>query len=154
MAFSLCSGGITVAQQQFELKRPFHPRLEATPEEIEELRKDEKAVSQARSAADGVLGLERTTSYQEYFVSLPAAEFPPSHDDKWPYWTGLCSNLRGYLHTTSRAYAITRDDKYKKWCLTLMRALAAWEQWTDPDYGALAHARHVPGVRLPVRRSV
>ncbi len=136
MAFSLCSGGIAVAQQQFELKRPFHPRLETTPQEIEQLREDKQAVAEARSAADGVLRLERTTSYKEYYVSLPAAELPPTHDDKWPYWTGLCSNLGGYLHTTARAYAITRDEKYKNWCLTLMRALAAWKQWTDPDYGS------------------
>jgi len=133
---SLCCGVIVLAQEEFELKRPDHPRLETTPEGIERLRREERVVKEARRAADKVLKLEYTTAYRQYCVSVPQANFPPPHDDGWPYWSGLCGNLAQYLHTTARAYALTHDEKYFRWCRSLMLYLAAWQQWTDPDYGS------------------
>lgn len=133
LATAVC--GVTAMAAEFELLRPDHPRLELTADEIEALRSDEVAVQAARVQGDDIIARDRTTTYQDYYVSLPAAEFPPEHDDRWPYWTGLCGELRRCMEGTARAWVLTGDRRYLAWCRELMLAVAGWRQWTDPWYG-------------------
>lgn len=127
--------GVSAMADDPQLLRPEHPRLEMTPDELEELRADAAAVEAARALGDEIMARERTGVYRDYFVSLPAAEFPPEHTDAWPYWTGLCGELRRCLEGTARAWALTGERKYLAWCRDLMLAIARWPQWTDPWYG-------------------
>jgi len=129
-------GGVSaLAQDGVQLLREGRPRLEMSAEELAQARADEAQVARARSAADDVLGRTRTSSYRDCFASLPDAAPPPPHQDDWPYWTGVCGELRRYLADTSYAWALTGDRKYLSWCRTLMIAISRWPQWTDPDYG-------------------
>jgi len=127
---------VSAMADEFELLRPEHPRLEYTRAELEDLRADPREVQIARDQGDALLELERTSAYQDYYVSLPAPESPPEHDDGWPYWTGLCGELRRYVERAARSYALTGDRRYLAWCRELMLAVAGWRQWTDPWYGA------------------
>ncbi len=133
LAVLICSG--TVCAADYDLLREGHPRLEMTPAEIEDLRADEDAVENARRAADDFIKRGRTTTYEEYFVTLPEPEFPPEHDDRWPYWTGMAGELRSAMASAARAYVLTDNRKYLGWCRKLMLAVADWRQWTDPWYG-------------------
>lgn len=130
-----CICGVSAMAEQYTLQRQGHPRLEMTAEEIEELRGDPRAVKSAETQAEELMALTRTHSYEEYYVSLPSPEFPPEHDDGWPYWTGLCGELRGYMEQMARAWVLTRNRTYLGWTRDLMLAVAGWRQWTDPWYG-------------------
>ena len=128
----LCNCGVS---GQFELRRPFHPRLKMTPEELKAARADEKTVDAARTLGESTLRLDKTGSYKEYWIPLPEAPFPKSHNgDTWPYWTGLCGSLRTYLSQLAYAYAVTRDRCFFDACHTAMMSICDWPQWTDPDY--------------------
>ncbi len=127
--------GVSAMADDFELLRPEHPRLELTSEQIAKLRADPDAVAAARALGDDIIARTRTTIYQDYFVSLPKPDFPPEHDDGWPYWTGLCGELRRCMEGTARAWVLTGERKYLAWCRDLMLAVAGWRQWTDPWYG-------------------
>lgn len=131
---TLLCGGLTMAEE-FTLRTQGHPRLELTPAQIDELRGDQRAVERARKLADEYISRGRTQAYEEYYVSLPRPEFPPEHNDGWPYWTGLGGELRGAMEATSRAWVLTGNRKYIGWCRELMLAIAGWRQWTDPWYG-------------------
>lgn len=125
-----------VMADDFTLLREERPRLELTADEIEALRADSREVRRAAEAADTVLERQYTQTYQAYYVSLPAAEFPPEHDEDWPYWTGIAGELRRYMEITARAHALTGERKYLVWCRQLMLAVADWRQWTDPWFGS------------------
>ncbi len=127
--------GVNATADEFALQREGHPRLEMTPDDLARLRADASEVRSAQAAADAVLERERTETYRDYYVSLPQPEFPPEHDDGWPYWTGLCAELRSYMVTAARGYALTGDRRHLAWCRELMLTLAGWRQWTDPWYG-------------------
>ncbi len=127
--------GVSAMAQEYTLLREGHPRLSMTAEELRELRDDPTQVRSAASAADRVLAKDRTTAYEEYFVQLPSPQFPPEHDDGWPYWTQVAGELSADLQTVARGYALTGDRSYLAWCRELMVALATWRQWTDPWYG-------------------
>ena len=132
-----CSGGMSA---RFELKRPFHPRLKTTPDELKAARADEKQVEAARRLGAGALASDKTGSYKEYWIPLPEAPFPKSHKgDTWPYWTGLCGNLHTYLSQLGYAYAVTGEQRFFDACHTTMMSICDWPQWTDPDYGNGKH---------------
>ncbi len=132
LLLTLYSAGMAMT---FELKRPFHPRLTMTPEQLQAQRADEQAVEAAGRIGESALRLTRTTAYKDYFIPLPEAPFPKSHQgDSWPYWTGLCGNLHQYLEDLSYAYALTGDRRFYDACYTAMMSICDWPQWTDPDY--------------------
>ena len=131
---ALICGGRAMADD-FTLLRDGHPRLELTAAEIEQLRTDEREVQRATAAADAIMARGRTKSYEDYFVTLPKPEFPPEHDDGWPYWTGVGGEIRSAMETSARAWVLTGNRKYIGWCRELMLAIAGWRQWTDPWYG-------------------
>ena len=133
LAASVC--GRDAMAQDFTLLREGHPRLELTPQDLERLRADEAEVERARAAADDFIARGRTRVYEDYFVTLPQPEFPPAHDDGWPYWTGLAGEIRSAMEATARAWLLTGDREYLRWCRELMLAIAGWRQWTDPWYG-------------------
>ena len=68
---------------------------------------------------------------------LPAPTMPEPHpyNKQWPYWTGICSEIRGYLEATARGWAIGGNRKCFDAARSTMLAVADWAQWTDPDYG-------------------
>lgn len=134
-ALAALTCGVCAMADDYTLLRDGHPRLELTAEQVEELRSDERAVERARAAADAIIARGRTRSYEDYFVTLPEPEFPPEHDDGWPYWTGLAGELRSAMETAARAWVLTGNRKYIGWCRELMLAIAGWRQWTDPWYG-------------------
>ncbi len=133
-------GGLIVTQAsaaELKLLRPGHPRLDMDAAELAALRKDAAAVAAARAAGDGELATIRTGSYRDFFVELPSGTLPKPHPgDSWPYWTGICGQMRSYLETTARAYALSGDPKYLAASKQLALAVAAWPKWTDPDYGS------------------
>ncbi len=127
-----CSSGMSA---KFELKRPFHPRLKMTPEQLQAARTDDEQVEAARRLGAAALAWEKTGSYKEYWIPLPEAPFPKSHKgDTWPYWTGLCGSLNTYLSQLSYAYAMTGERRFFDACRTTMMSICEWPQWTDPDY--------------------
>ncbi|MGI5819131.1 MAG: DUF4962 domain-containing protein, partial [Armatimonadota bacterium] len=134
LAAVICMGSVTA--EDLTLHRDERPRLELNAEQIEQLRADQRAVRQARDAADAFIARGRTQVYEQYFVSLPRPEFPPAHDDGWPYWTGVAGELRSAMETTARAWLLTGNRRYLGWCRELMLAVADWWQWTDPWYGS------------------
>jgi hypothetical protein len=119
------------------LKRSDHPRLTMTPQELKKLQADPEAVRAANDAGEKMLAKTKTTSYTDCFAVLPAPTMPAPHpyNKKWPYWTGICSEIRGYLETTARGWAIGRHRKCFDVARSTMLAVAGWKQWTDPDYG-------------------
>jgi len=121
------------------LKRPGHPRLTMTPEELQKLKADPAAVKEANEAGEKALAKTKTTSYKDCFAVLPAPPAPDPHpyNKKWPYWTGICSEIRGYLEATARGWAIGGNRKCFDAARSTMLAVADWPQWTDPDYGEL-----------------
>ena len=127
--------GTNAVCEDFTLQRQGHPRLDMTREEIADLRADERAAEQVRDAADGFIERGRTQTYEDYYVEFPQPDFPPEHDDGWPYWTGLAGEVRSAMETTARAWVLTGNRKYIGWCRELMLAVAGWRQWTDPWYG-------------------
>ncbi|MGD9495823.1 MAG: heparinase II/III family protein [Armatimonadota bacterium] len=134
MATIVCGVG-AMPEELVALSAP-RPRLELRAGEIERLRADEGAVRAARAAGDAALAQTRTTVSRDYYVSLPAAEFPPRHTDRWPHWTGLAGELRRRMVDAARAYVLTGERRYLSWCRELMLAVASWPQWTDPCYGS------------------
>lgn len=125
----------TLSASDFELKRPFHPRLKHTPDELAALRANETEVERARREGEQELAREKTTAYEEYSIALPEAPFPPGHEgDSWPYWTGLTGNIRHYLERLSYAYALTGEQRFFDACYTAMMSVCDWPQWTDPHY--------------------
>ncbi len=135
IVYAAIACGVSAMADDFALLRPDHPRLELTAEQIDELRADPDAVAAARALGDDIIARTRTTVYEDYYVSLPKPDFPPEHDDGWPYWTGLGGELRRYMEGTARAWVLTGERKYIAWCRDLMLAVAGWRQWTDPWYG-------------------
>ncbi|MBD3291868.1 MAG: DUF4962 domain-containing protein [Armatimonadia bacterium] len=131
---ALTCGGNAMAED-FTLLTERRPRLGLSAAEIEALRADEREVEVIRDAADSIIERGRTKAYEDYYVTLPRPEFPPQHDDGWPYWTGLAGELRSAMEITARAWALTGDRRYIGWCRELMLAVAGWRQWTDPWYG-------------------
>ncbi len=124
------------ADRAFGLKRPFHPRLAMTPDELAAARANVGKVTEARQQGDALLRIDRTGAYKDYYVPLPEAPYPSPHTgDTWPYWTGLCGNVRSYLEGLSYAWALTGERKYYDAAYTTMMAVCEWPQWTDPDYG-------------------
>ncbi|MFO8079954.1 MAG: heparinase II/III family protein [Armatimonadota bacterium] len=135
LVITLISGGAALCAD-FTLHRDGHPRLELTGEQIEQLRADDRAVEQLRSAADAIITAGRTQTYEDYFVELPRPDFPPEHDGGWPYWTGLAGEIRSAMETTARAWVLTGNRKYIGWCRELILTVADWRQWTDPWHGS------------------
>ena len=119
------------------LKRSDHPRLTMTPEEIQKSKADPAEVKAANEAGEKALAKTKTTSYTDCFAVLPAPPMPAPHpyNKKWPYWTGICSEIRGYLEATARGWAIGGNRKCLDAARSTMLAVAGWAQWTDPDYG-------------------
>lgn len=120
----------------FVLKRPGHPRLTMSRDGLDSLRADAAAVKKASEAGRKMLAKTRTTSYKDCFAILPAPKFPDSHpyNPKWPYWTGIAREIRDYLETTAKAWAIARDRDCLEAARSTMLALTEWRQWTDPEY--------------------
>ncbi|MFP3902769.1 MAG: DUF4962 domain-containing protein [Armatimonadota bacterium] len=120
---------------EFELRRPFHPRLKTTPDELQTTRADDAEVERARSLGEAELAREKTGSYEDYWIPLPEAPFPESHaGDTWPYWTGLTGHVRRYLERLTYAYAVTGEQRFYDACYTALMSVCDWPQWTDPDY--------------------
>lgn len=121
------------------LKRPGHPRLTMTPDELRALKADPAAVKEANEAGEKALAKTKTTSYTDCFAVLPAPPMPAPHpyNKKWPYWTGICSEIRGYLEATARGWAVGGNRKCLDAARSTILAVADWPQWTDPDYGEL-----------------
>ncbi|OGD20265.1 MAG: hypothetical protein A2W03_04335 [Candidatus Aminicenantes bacterium RBG_16_63_16] len=119
------------------LKRAGHPRLTMTPGELQKLKADPAAVQAANEAGEKALAKTKTTSYTDCFAVLPAPTMPAPHpyNKKWPYWTGICSEIRGYLEATARGWAIGGNRKCFDAARSTMLAVVDWAQWTDPDYG-------------------
>jgi hypothetical protein len=119
------------------LKRSGHPRLTLTPGELQKLKVDPAAVKAANEAGEKALTKTKTTSYTDCLAMLPAPTMPEPHpyNKQWPYWTGICSEIRGYLEATARGWAIGGNRKCFEAARSTMLAVADWPQWTDPDYG-------------------
>ena len=131
LCFSVASGA------DLALKRTGHPRLTMTADELQKLKADPAAVKEANEAGEKALAKTKTTSYTDCFALLPAPTMPAPHpyNKKWPYWTGICSEIRGYLEATARGWAIGGNRKCLDAARSTMLAVAGWAQWTDPDYG-------------------
>jgi Heparinase II/III-like protein len=130
--------GLTAAfGAEITLKRAGHPRLTMTSDELQKLKADPAAVKEANEAGEKALAKTKTTSYTDCFAVLPAPTVPAPHpyNKKWPYWTGICSEIRGYLEATARGWAIGGNRKCLDAARSTMLAVADWPQWTDPDYG-------------------
>jgi hypothetical protein len=119
------------------LQRTGHPRLTMTPQELKAMKADPAAVKAANDEGEKALAKTKTTSYTDCFAVLPAPTMPAPHpyNKKWPYWTGICSEIRGYLEATARGWAIGGNRKCFDAARSTMLAVAGWPQWTDPDYG-------------------
>jgi hypothetical protein len=119
------------------LKRADHPRLTMTPDELKAMKADPAAVKAAVDDGQKALAKTKTTSYTDCFAVLPAPTMPAPHpyNKKWPYWTGICIEIRGYLEATAKGWAIGGDSKCFDAARSTMLAVAGWQQWTDPDYG-------------------
>ena len=134
------ASAMTAAQAaDVTLKRAGHPRLTMTPDELKRLQADENAVRTASEAGEDMLRKTKTTSYTDCFATLPAPPMPAPHpyNKAWPYWTGVCSELRSYLETLARGWAVGRNAKCRDAAVATMKSIAGWQQWTDPEYGAL-----------------
>ncbi len=137
-AVILCLSAAALAfGAEIALKRPGHPRLTMTPAELNALKADPAAVKAAIEAGEKALAKTKTTSYTDCFAVLPAPTMPEPHpyNKPWPYWTGICSEIRGYLEATARGWAIGGNRKCFDAARSTMLAVADWAQWTDPDYG-------------------
>jgi len=119
------------------LKRTGHPRLTMTPEDVRKMKADPEAVHAANDTGEKALAKTKTISYTDCFAVLPAPIMPAPHpyNKKWPYWTGICSEIRGYLEATALGWAIGGNRKCLEAARSTMLAVADWQQWTDPDYG-------------------
>ncbi len=133
----LCISISTGFGAEITLRRPGHPRLTMTPAELQKLKADPAAVKEANEAGEKALAKTKTTSYTDCFAVLPAPAMPAPHpyNKKWPYWTGICSEIRGYLEATARGWAVGGNRKCFEAARSTMLAVAGWPQWTDPEYG-------------------
>jgi hypothetical protein len=122
---------------EITLRRTGHPRLTMTPQELKALKADPAAVKTANDEGEKALAKTKTISYTDCFAVLPAPTMPAPHpyNRKWPYWTGICSEIRGYLEATARGWAVGGNRKCFDAARSTMLAVAGWAQWTDPDYG-------------------
>ena len=160
--FMACSSG--PAQQGNMTGRTEHPCVLVNPEMVEGLRAratDEQpnrfGFSMAEIWREHLALADRFLDAPPYHYSVniqqdPAGdpviweytlsdEAPPRHPGiNYPPWTAMTQEQRGdaitvRLKALSFAYLVTQEPKYAERARGIAMDVAAWEWWSDPDYG-------------------
>lgn len=128
-----------------------HPRLFVSGAQFAQLRElarmnpDELAktdpalaseLKQLRAYADAAFSMTEIVVYGgRYRTSVPPA-WPPSHEDNFPYWTGLSREIEKRIEALATMYLLTGETKYGELSRDWMLALCKWERWNDPNYSS------------------
>ncbi|MDG0811245.1 carbohydrate binding domain-containing protein [Cohnella rhizosphaerae] len=100
--------------------------------------------SKVKQAADNYLA--ETNSFSITYIggktvafSLPPAQPghidpPPGFSGAYPYWTSMAKEIENRLEAMSLAYVVTGDSAYGNKAKSYVLALAAWNNWSDPEY--------------------
>ncbi len=56
-------------------------------------------------------------------------------NSRYPYWTGMSSNIRTKLQYLATAYLFTNEERYAKKATDMCLSLSEWTSWSDPTYG-------------------
>lgn len=143
--------------QQFPLMEKGHPRLYLTRANIPALLAKADSESETPFGVSGkqlwsalqataesyLLEMEvtipyyggHTVTYSFPPQQPPTMDNPPGHTvTRYPYWTGYASALKERLQLLSTAHLVTGREDFAVKALSYMKALAEWENWTDPSY--------------------